>query len=129
MTGCKHGKVWGKTVCILKNPFCEVHRLEATKGHVCSKHHHKFKTNLFYVESGQLLIRVWQNDYDLVDETILEAGEFTEVPPNVKHQFEALEDTVAFEVYYPEGISKDIIRDNHGGVKHSGSSEPRPIKG
>lgn len=120
MSGNKSGKIWGETRCILKNAFCEVHRLEAKSGTKCSIHLHKFKTNLFFVESGKLLIRVWKNDYSLVDETILNPGEYTEVQPNEKHQFEALEDTVAFEVYYPEGITNDIVRDNVGG-KTNGS--------
>ena len=44
----------------------------------------------FYVESGKMLVRVWQKDYDLVDETILNAGDFTRVKPGVYHQFEGL---------------------------------------
>jgi quercetin dioxygenase-like cupin family protein len=113
----KSGKVWGVTECVFQNPFCEFHRIEAKKGGVCSKHIHKFKTNLFYVESGKLLIRVWKTEYDLVDETTLNAGEYTEVRPNDPHQFEALEDTIAFEVYYPTPISHDIVRDNVGFIK------------
>lgn len=50
---------------------------------------------VFFVESGKLLIRVWQNDYDLVDETVLGPGEYTKVKPGVQHQFECLEDAVA----------------------------------
>jgi quercetin dioxygenase-like cupin family protein len=111
----KQGKVWGQTRLLLKNPFCELHRLEAKKGTQCSKHLHEFKTNLFFVESGKLLIRVWKNSYDLVDETILGPGEYTEVTPNENHQFVALEDTIAFELYYPQGITDDIVRENVGG--------------
>ena len=41
------------------------------------------------VESGKMLVRVWQDDQDgLVDETILEAGDFTQVKPGKIHQFE-----------------------------------------
>jgi len=119
----KANKVWGETREILITPFCEVHRLFANKGGVCSKHLHEFKTNLFYVESGKLLIRVWKNAYDLVDETILEAGEYTSVLPNEYHQFEALEDTVCFEIYYPQAIGKDIKRKSVG---HSGRTKVTP---
>jgi len=31
--------------------------------------------------------------------------------------FTALQDTVAYEIYYSEPISNDIIRENCGGVK------------
>ena len=40
------------------------------------------------------MIRVWQNDYDLVDETILGPGDFTQVKPGVMHQFVGIEKSV-----------------------------------
>ena len=43
----------------------------------------QFKWNGFHVESGKMLVRVWQDGVQdgLVDETILEAGDFTQVKP------------------------------------------------
>ena len=58
----KSGKIWGSTELIEANNALEFHRIETKKGGVCSKHLHSFKWNGFYVESGQLLIRVWQNE-------------------------------------------------------------------
>ena len=55
-----------------------------------------------------------QNDYDLVDETILCAGEWTKVKPGVYHQFECLEDCIAFEVYWAEFNHNDIVRETVG---------------
>ena len=43
---------------------------------------------------------VWQDDQGLLDETVLEAGDFTMVKPGKYHQFEGLEDGVAFELYW-----------------------------
>ena len=60
------GKVWGKTANIFSNPNFEVHRIEVNKGGYCSKHKHKYKFNAFYVESGELDIIIYKNDYDLV---------------------------------------------------------------
>ena len=71
------GKVWGTTKLIEANGALEFHRIEMDRGGVCSKHLHEFKWNGFYVESGTMLVRVWQKDYDLVDETILNAGDYT----------------------------------------------------
>ena len=82
------GKVWGSTELI--------------------------EANGFFVESGYLLIRVWQNDYDLVDETIVGPGEWTKVKPGVYHQFECIEDAVAFEVYWAELNNNDIVRETVG---------------
>jgi len=113
------GKVWGSTELIEANGALEFHRIIINKGGVCSKHKHEFKWNGFYVESGSLLIRVWQNDYDLVDETIVNAGEYTKVKPGVYHQFECLEDGVAYELYWAEFNHNDIIRESVGHNKAS----------
>ena len=106
----KNGKIWGSTQKIVANNSFEFHRIEFKAGYKCSEHLHKFKWNGFYVESGRMLIRVWQNDYDLVDETILEPGDYTQVKPGVYHQFEGLEDGVAFELYFAEFNHDDIVR-------------------
>ena len=95
----KAGKIWGETELILANNALEFHRIDYKKGGVCSKHLHEWKWNGFYCMSGQLKIKVWQKDYDLVDETILSSGDFTAVKPGLYHSFECIEDGVAFELY------------------------------
>jgi mannose-6-phosphate isomerase-like protein (cupin superfamily) len=112
----KAGKVWGNTELIFKNPFIEFHRIYAEKGGFCSTHMHEHKWNLFYVTSGHLKIHVNKNDYDLTDVTELRALQWTTVKPGEFHSFEAVEDTQAFELYYPEPLSDDIIRKTVGGV-------------
>mgnify|MGYP003119627653 FL=1 len=110
----KAGKIWGETELILANNSLEFHRIDYKKGGVCSKHLHEYKWNGFFVESGSLLIRVWQKDYDLCDETVLKAGDYTKVKPGLLHQFECLEDAVAYELYWAEFPEKDICRDTVG---------------
>jgi len=115
--GNKAGKIWGETELILANSSCEFHRIDYKKGGVCSKHKHEWKWNGFYVVSGQMKIRVWQNDYDLIDETILNPGDFTAVKPGAYHTFEGLEDGVAFELYWANFSHNDIVRENTGYMK------------
>lgn len=110
------GKVWGSTELIEANGVLEFHRIEIDTGGTCSKHMHEFKWNGFYVESGSLLVRVWQKDYDLCDETIIKAGQYHKVKPGLYHQFEALEDTIAFEIYWAEMNHNDIKRESVGYV-------------
>lgn len=110
----KAGKVWGSTELIEANGALEFHRIEMETGGVCSKHKHLYKWNGFYVESGRLLIRVWQDDYDLVDETVLEAGDYTKVRPGLYHQFECLDGGVAYELYWAEFNHNDIERESVG---------------
>ena len=110
----KAGKIWGQTELIHANGVLEFHRIEYKKNVACSKHKHKFKWNGFFVESGKMMVKVWQKDYDLVDETILNPGDFMQVKPGVYHQFIGLEDGVAFELYWAEFDHNDIERETVG---------------
>ena len=98
----KAGKIWGQTELIHANGVLEFHRIEFKKGYKCSEHEHKYKWNGFFV---------WQDDQEgLIDETILGSGEFTQVKPGKVHQFEGIEDGVAFELYWAEFNHDDIVR-------------------
>ena len=111
------GKIWGSTELILANNSLEFHKIEFRKGGVCSKHKHEYKWNGFYVMYGKLKIRVWQKSYELIDETILKAGDFTKVKPVLFHSFEGLDDGVAFELYWAEFNHSDIERESVGHLK------------
>ena len=110
------GKVWGTTQPIFLKNNVEIHRIETNKGGYCSKNKHEHKYNAFLVEKGKLKITTWKNDYDLVDVTIVEAGQITTCTPQEYHMFEALEDSVAYEIYWVEILERDIVRENHGGM-------------
>lgn len=113
----KAGKIWGSTELIHANGVLEFHRIDFKAGGVCSKHKHQFKWNGFYVVSGKMKIKVWQKDYDLIDETVLGPGDFTRVKPGLMHSFEGLEDGVAFELYWAEFNHDDIQRETVGHFK------------
>ena len=106
----------GNTELVHANGVLEFHRIEYKAGFKCSEHEHKFKWNGFFVESGSMIIRVWQDGMQdgLVDETILKAGDFTQVKPGLIHQFEGLEDGVAFELYWANFCHDDIKRRSVG---------------
>lgn len=110
----KAGKVWGTTELLEANGAMEFHRIEMKKNGVCSKHLHKYKWNGFFVESGKMRVKVWQKDYNLIDETIIGPGQYTKVKPGLYHQFECLEDGVAFEIYWAEFAHNDIVRESTG---------------
>lgn len=109
------GKVWGDTSVLLQTPLIEVHKIHIQKGGYCSEHYHKHKWNMFYVIEGELEIHVRKNDYDLIDVTRLSEGDSTTVAPTEYHWFHAVTDVEALEIYYPESLSKDIVRKNVGG--------------
>ena len=113
----KAGKIWGTTKLIEANGALEFHRIEMKKDGICSKHLHRYKWNGFYVESGKMLIRTWQRDYDLCDETILNPGDYHKVKPGLYHQFECLKEGVAYELYWAEFNHNDIVRETVGYIK------------
>ena len=106
------GKIWGQTELVHANGVLEFHRIEFKAKGTCSKHKHEFKWNGFFVESGKMIVRVWQDgeQQGLVDETRLGPGDFTQVKPGKIHQFEGVEDGVAFELYWAEFNHDDIKR-------------------
>lgn len=65
------------------------------------------------VESGKILIRLWKPD--TIDVTELGPGDYTEVGPNQFHRFEALEDSICYELYWSELNPNDIVREDTGG--------------
>ncbi len=117
--GMKSGKVWGLTELIHHNPVLEFHRVEIKEGGYCSKHKHQYKWNGFFVESGSLQIKVWKNygnDNELIDITVLNSGDFMQVKPGEYHEFRALKETIAFELYWAEFDPADIVRESVGGT-------------
>jgi mannose-6-phosphate isomerase-like protein (cupin superfamily) len=109
--GVRFGKIWGNTELIHANSVLELHRIEFRTGFKCSEHYHRHRWNGFFVESGEMLIRVWQDQDQagLVDETVLKAGDFTQVKPGLVHQFEGVKDGVAFELYWAQELGHDDI--------------------
>jgi mannose-6-phosphate isomerase-like protein (cupin superfamily) len=116
----KAGKVWGTTQLIKNNNSLEFHRIEFKSNQCCSEHYHKTKWNGFFVESGVLLVKTWQDEPEdsrknmTCDQTVLRAGDYYEVEPLKWHQFIGVEDGVAFELYWSEFDGEDIVRRTTG---------------
>lgn len=112
----KAGKVWGETEEIFNNGIVSVNRLKIKKGGFCSEHYHERKSNMFFIISGNLLVRIWKID-GIVDETVIWPGESTTIKPGVTHQFRAQTDVDCFEIYEVELKDDDIFRRTTGGIK------------
>lgn len=116
----KSGKVWGTTELIEHNSTFEFHRIEFEANHCCSEHYHRTKWNGFFVESGILMVKTWQEQPNetranmLCDQTILRAGDYYKVEPGKWHQFVGVESGVAFELYWSEFDADDIVRRTTG---------------
>ena len=114
MNNNKYGKIWGNTQEIFNLHNISINRIVINKGASCSKHYHNHKYNMFFIEHGKLQIDVWQKDYSLIDSTVLCDGESSVVKPKLFHKFIALEDTIAYEIYYTILENNDIYREDCG---------------
>jgi quercetin dioxygenase-like cupin family protein len=111
----KQGKIWGFTQEIFSKNNVSIHRIKINKNSCCSKHYHEHKFNVFYVESGKILIQEWKKEYNLIDETVLTTGEMCSVPPGNWHKFIGIEDSIVYEIYFISELnSNDIIREDVG---------------
>ena len=52
----------------------------------------------------------------MIDTTTLRGTQWTTVKPGEYHSFEAISDVLAFEIYYPEPLTDDIVRKTVGGL-------------
>ena len=80
------------------------------KGKKCSWHYHKIKDEVFYLQSGKLLVKYADNDdLEHANEKVLEAGQNFHVYTGLRHQMIALEDSELFE-FSTEHFDSDSYR-------------------
>jgi len=115
----KQGKVWGETMMAFAMNGIESHCLFAKACTYCSTHSHAAKWNRFFVLSGKLRVCLYSDDgKTIIDQTIVRPWQVTDVPPGIRHSFEALEDTYAVEYYWTDLDPDDIDRHGtQGGVR------------
>lgn len=108
----KEGKIWGENILLFNNGVVQINQINIKRGGRCSKHLHKYKNNVFYVQSGKLLIEQWNGNF--IDQTILVDEQSTEIKNGTYHRFTALEDTIAIEIYSILIEENDILREDTG---------------
>jgi len=84
------------------------------KGKRCSWHYHIKKDEVFYIQSGKILVKYSvHDDLDLAEELILGPGDNFHVYRGLRHQMIALEDTELFE-FSTEHFDSDSYRIQKG---------------
>lgn len=91
-------KGWGFEKWIVnKEEYCGK-LLYFVKGKRCSWHYHKLKDEVFYVQSGKILVKFsHEDDIETAHNTTLYPGDNFHVPVGLRHRMIALEDTELFE--------------------------------
>jgi quercetin dioxygenase-like cupin family protein len=91
-------KGWGHELWIVNKPEYCGKLLYFKKGKKCSWHFHKIKDEVFYLQSGRLLVKHSDSkNIENAHETILEPGQNFHVYIGLNHQMIALEDSELFE--------------------------------
>lgn len=83
-------KVWGKEHWIVNLDYCGK-LLELKKMHRCSVHHHKKKTETFYVIKGKVLLELMNDVF------IMLPGDTITVYAGQNHRFTGIEDSEIIE--------------------------------
>ena len=91
-------KGWGFEKWIVNNKKYCGKLLYFVKDKKCSWHYHKIKDEVFYLQSGKMMIYYSeQDDLTKADQLVLTPGENFHVYQGLRHQMVALEDSELFE--------------------------------
>ena len=91
-------KGWGFEKWIVNNEEYCGKLLYFVKGKRCSWHYHKLKDEVFYIQSGKILVKFSdEDDINNVGQITLRPGDNFHVYRGLRHQMIALEDTELFE--------------------------------
>lgn len=91
------GKGWGHEVWVVNDSYCGK-LLYFQEGKRCSWHYHKVKDEVFFLQSGKVIVRFSYGDsLELAQSVVLVPGMSFRVPVGLRHQMEAVEDSVLFE--------------------------------
>ena len=99
VTEIKHvQKGWGYEKWIVNKPEYCGKLLFFKSGKRCSWHYHKIKDEVFYLQSGKMMIYYSENDdITKANQKVLKPGENFHIYVGLRHQMVALEDSELFE--------------------------------
>jgi quercetin dioxygenase-like cupin family protein len=105
-----HPKGWGYEKWIVnKKEYCGK-LLFFNKDKKCSWHFHNIKDEVFYLQSGKLLVKFSDNnDIENANEIILNKGDSFHVYVGLRHQMIAIEDSELFE-FSTQHFEDDSVR-------------------
>ena len=103
-------KGWGYEKWIVNKDLYCGKLLYFNAGKKCSWHFHKDKDEVFYLQSGRMIVRYSDSDsLDEASEIMLEPGMNFYVYPGLRHQMEAIEDSELYE-FSTEHFDEDSYR-------------------
>ena len=93
-----HPKGWGYEKWIVNKPQYCGKLLFFNKDKKCSWHFHNIKDEVFYLQSGEMLVKYGDDDdIENAKEILLKAGDSFHIYTGLRHQMYALNDCELFE--------------------------------
>ncbi len=107
-------KGWGYERWIINKPEYCGKLLFFEQGKRCSWHYHEEKDEVFYLQSGQLLVKYAEHDnVNEAEEIILNPGDNFYIFTGLRHQMIALKDSELFE-FSTQHFDEDSVRVEKG---------------
>ena len=107
-------KGWGHEKWIVNKPEYCGKLLFFDKGKKCSWHYHKLKDEVFYLQSGKMLLKYGDDDdITKAKELVLNPGDSFHVYIGLRHQMYAIEESELFE-FSTEHFDEDSHRIHKG---------------
>ena len=88
---------WGEEMLLVTGPTYTMKRLHYLAGKAGGLQYHINRTESFFVESGEAIVRYDRGDGTLVEVRVVGGGEACHIPAGAPHQFEAVTDCIVFE--------------------------------
>lgn len=113
-------KPWGVSELLVREPSFEFYRLTIKAGGYCSIHFHQHKLQYLFVVTGKLRLKTFTTAGRVAEERDCGTGDCVICDLDIRHQFEAITDCVAYEVYQSQDQldAEDIVRLSEGGIRH-----------
>jgi len=109
-------KPWGFELLWAYTPKYAGKLIFVKKGHRLSLQYHEKKDETIYIYQGRVLVELGGSDKRL-ESAVLQPGQQRRISPGTVHRFEAIEDTIFFEVSTPELEDVKRLEDDYGRVK------------
>lgn len=100
-------KVWGSEEILVNAAYCGK-RMILMQNYCCSLHKHNLKDETFYIEEGEMLLEIKNNN--LSKFYVLAKGQTYRIQPEVFHRFYGLQQTIFYE-FSTHDEPEDSIRE------------------
>jgi len=115
-------KVWGLERWLRNDEYYCMKELRVLKGFRCSVHHHKKKTETFYIVSGKVWMEM-ETPAGAWEGFRVGPGDHVHIPVGTKHRFSGMEQSVMIECS-TQHFDEDSYRDTESGrVPDDGKTE------